>query len=167
MPCFFSCEEQHYLPESVARCPCGFILDYSGSCIKKAQREHALRKKLLQKNTSSVKLCNDERKRLYSNYLNSLDLFLLLKIPSIIQLPNIGFLSYGWVLRLHVQNRDLKHVISHHRILFLKGCALPHETKMGPSFSLLHEMSPTIASLTPLEMGILVSGSLTVKISET
>lgn len=81
-------------------------------------------------------------------------------MPSIIQLPDTGFLTYGWVLRLHVQNRDLKHVISHHRTIFLEGCDPPHGTKMGPS--LPHEMSSTSASLTLLEMDVLVSGSLIV-----
>lgn len=44
---FFCCEEQHYLPEPVARHLCGFIPDYSGSCIKKSQREYALIKKIV------------------------------------------------------------------------------------------------------------------------
>lgn len=83
-------------------------------------------------------------------------------MSNIIQLPDIGFLSYGCILRLHVQNRDLKHIISHHRTIFLKGCDPPQGTKMGPSLSILHEMSSTSASLTPLEMNVLVSGSLIV-----
>lgn len=81
-------------------------------------------------------------------------------MPSIIQLPDIDFLHYGWVLALHVQNRGSKHVISHHRTIFLKR--FDHEAKMVSSLSLLYEISSTSASLTPLEMDDLVTVSLIV-----